>query len=532
MKKMILILFFIYPLIAGAHNIYKTIPLPSEVSSISASYESNRIYALSENKTLYAYSSSFEKLAEIKLDTLPQKVLSSENRVVVVFSDKIYIFTPDLLNKSIFSIKNIVNTALYKNNLLVSTKQKLFLINLANMQKTEMLNEAATLEAFDVYSNPIYCSGDTIYYLSQKIAVPLSIERPLVSIDADNDYLYASSYSKLYRYKIKERYWDNVFSYNTPGNAQLITKIGSNGNFLFCMTYNNFFIYNKKLESWKAIDALQNKKLLSFVLYKNYIILGTADGIIVYNNDNPTFYIKNEDERNSILNFKLGIESSNKIKNASLSYKNISMNGPEIPIPSFKLGQDNSLSFSFDYSNLYNGTYIINIAVSDIYSNSNDLNIYKKIVSLSRALSLNDYAEKEKNSGLFQISGRVLNQFVNRVIFYPGKQPGIIDTPTMNIHATLPLEYGQNKVCAHAYAGDQLISVETSSINAKETNKTLNITGVIATYLIKKGDTLWNIATKFYGNGTYYPLIAAYNNIDKKNYKKLKINTALKIPKI
>ena len=48
------------------------------------------------------------------------------------------------------------------------------------------------------------------------------------------------------------------------------------------------------------------------------------------------------------------------------------------------------------------------------------------------------------------------------------------------------------------------------------------------TYKVKKGDTLWKIATKYYGAGKHYTKIAKKNKL-KKPYK-LKVGQKLKLP--
>lgn len=60
---------------------------------------------------------------------------------------------------------------------------------------------------------------------------------------------------------------------------------------------------------------------------------------------------------------------------------------------------------------------------------------------------------------------------------------------------------------------------------AKKTNTTTNL----ATYTVKKGDTLWAIAKRYYSNPNLWPKIADRNKI--KNPKLLQIGTRLVIPK-
>lgn len=48
------------------------------------------------------------------------------------------------------------------------------------------------------------------------------------------------------------------------------------------------------------------------------------------------------------------------------------------------------------------------------------------------------------------------------------------------------------------------------------------------TYVVEAGDTLWSIATKFYGNGSKYPAILRANNMTEST--RLQIGATLVIP--
>ena len=51
------------------------------------------------------------------------------------------------------------------------------------------------------------------------------------------------------------------------------------------------------------------------------------------------------------------------------------------------------------------------------------------------------------------------------------------------------------------------------------------------TYEIKKGDTLWAIATKYYGDGNKYPTIVAANQPMIKDADEIYPGQVLRIPK-
>lgn len=50
------------------------------------------------------------------------------------------------------------------------------------------------------------------------------------------------------------------------------------------------------------------------------------------------------------------------------------------------------------------------------------------------------------------------------------------------------------------------------------------------TYLVQPGDTMYEIAQRFYGNGNQYPRIVAANRDRLKNYRKLPVGLTLRIP--
>ncbi|OPJ58436.1 LysM peptidoglycan-binding domain-containing protein [Clostridium oryzae] len=75
------------------------------------------------------------------------------------------------------------------------------------------------------------------------------------------------------------------------------------------------------------------------------------------------------------------------------------------------------------------------------------------------------------------------------------------------------------------------IKVSSSNSNKKSNRKTRSRDGdkkaTAKTYKVKKGDCLYNIAKKVYGDGSKYTVIAKKNNI--KNYFNLQIGTVLKL---
>lgn len=73
-------------------------------------------------------------------------------------------------------------------------------------------------------------------------------------------------------------------------------------------------------------------------------------------------------------------------------------------------------------------------------------------------------------------------------------------------------------------------SSKGSTSTKKEKGKTTSATGY-QTYEVKKGDTLWSIAKKFYGKGSAYTKIFNANKSAIKNPKMIYAGQKLKIPK-
>lgn len=58
------------------------------------------------------------------------------------------------------------------------------------------------------------------------------------------------------------------------------------------------------------------------------------------------------------------------------------------------------------------------------------------------------------------------------------------------------------------------------------------IQGTMGTYKVKKGDTLWAIAQKYYGDGRKWRKILEANTDKVKNPRTMKVGIELVIPKI
>jgi len=74
---------------------------------------------------------------------------------------------------------------------------------------------------------------------------------------------------------------------------------------------------------------------------------------------------------------------------------------------------------------------------------------------------------------------------------------------------------------------------ETAAATVKEERPASTVgnspdTGLPTSYTVKKGDCLWNIAKKFYGDGSKYTLLAKANNIGNSNL--IYAGTTLTIP--
>lgn len=73
---------------------------------------------------------------------------------------------------------------------------------------------------------------------------------------------------------------------------------------------------------------------------------------------------------------------------------------------------------------------------------------------------------------------------------------------------------------------------DSSAVTPLAATRTPEITGGVVppgqVYTVQAGDTLWSIATKFYGNGTKYPVIQRANNLPENSI--IQIGSILTIP--
>jgi LysM repeat protein len=85
--------------------------------------------------------------------------------------------------------------------------------------------------------------------------------------------------------------------------------------------------------------------------------------------------------------------------------------------------------------------------------------------------------------------------------------------------------------------GTKTVTIKTKSTKKKTTKKattkkkrTTKTTSKVQTYTVKKGDCLWNIAKKFYGNGSKYTLIYNANKDKIKNPNLIYVGQVFTIP--
>lgn len=66
--------------------------------------------------------------------------------------------------------------------------------------------------------------------------------------------------------------------------------------------------------------------------------------------------------------------------------------------------------------------------------------------------------------------------------------------------------------------GTKLVKIESTSKTATvETERSTETAPVVKTYIVKSGDTLWNIAKKYLGDGSKYSNIASLNGLSNPN---------------
>lgn len=111
----------------------------------------------------------------------------------------------------------------------------------------------------------------------------------------------------------------------------------------------------------------------------------------------------------------------------------------------------------------------------------------------------------------FVVSGTAVNvQVIITDVTY-GEQDG-----TGNVYATISMrEYRKLTVVTRNSTSNSTRSSEKNTTDSK-------------TYVIKRGDTLWAICRKFYGNPLLYAKLASYNNI--KNPNLIYTGNTLKLP--
>lgn len=116
----------------------------------------------------------------------------------------------------------------------------------------------------------------------------------------------------------------------------------------------------------------------------------------------------------------------------------------------------------------------------------------------------------------FVISGTIVNESVIVSSISYGERDG-----TGDIHATITLE-------KYRYLQPQVVAVSENSTRPPAAPEPSS--NVLREHTVVSGDTLYYIARKYYGNGSYYQKLADFNNI--KNPNIIRDGQKIKIPEI
>lgn len=123
-----------------------------------------------------------------------------------------------------------------------------------------------------------------------------------------------------------------------------------------------------------------------------------------------------------------------------------------------------------------------------------------------------------------------------------GKPIRVIITDLLNMEATIEsFTWGERDATGDIYytlALKEYKKIKTKTATATvETAKstTRDITDIVKSifgqwYVVKKGDSLWSIAKKFYGNGAQYTKIYNANKTKIKNPNSIPVGQVIKIP--
>jgi LysM repeat protein len=114
-----------------------------------------------------------------------------------------------------------------------------------------------------------------------------------------------------------------------------------------------------------------------------------------------------------------------------------------------------------------------------------------------------------------------------------GLEPGYTPEGVANVNRAtgLAMPAGYRASGAQiADIGGAPFGVYGTSLQTQSASQVEGASTASTTYVVKKGDTLWNIAKKYYGDGKQWRKIMAENSDKVKNPKTLKIGTVLVIP--
>lgn len=530
MKKIVLFLVFLFFFaIQGSAEIIKRIPVNGAIVFISVNTDSNQIYIASDLGKVYVLNEKFDIIKQVDIAPNAKQILYDNSRIIIAYRNYFISTTPNFKHFRKYKIPGINYISLKGGEILIATDSGVYIRTQDNGNR-EITPQKAFITSF-LDRLPVILFKNDIQIGGEKIDIPYDVEKPFVSLAVSKDVIFAASYGKLYRYDVRNHFWDKIYSLKSPRSAVLIRNLLNDGHFLYCQTYNNFYIYNKIRQTWSSTKELTVSGIFSSALFKNFVIIGANKRIIIFDKKVPSLQLYSLKRISDVYNFVIHIGTTHPLKNIAITYNNYSAATAAVPIKDYNYSDTtNRLSFSLNTLGLYSGQYKFNVAVTDADGNSNNFYYSTEIMSNMKAILI--YGEaKYLSNDMYRLSGRLIDRTVNRIILVPGRIKADIDSSAATFSANMPLELGNNAVSAFIYKGDKLVGKEKFNISAFFSRKGLRITGIIANYKIKKGDTLWSISNKYYSNPTYYPLVAAFNGIKKGGYRKIRIGKVLRIPK-
>lgn len=154
-------------------------------------------------------------------------------------------------------------------------------------------------------------------------------------------------------------------------------------------------------------------------------------------------------------------------------------------------------------------------------------------------------AEKEHNAIEYNILSGTLNFIANeKTIKLRAGDTVTLEGLGINLSGDYYVQDVTRSISASGYShkatliktdfGSTLKTIVKSGVTPKETTKVESTardsSDTNMYHTLKKGETLWGLAVKYYNDGSKYPKIADANNITPDQYSKLRAGTKLIIP--